>query len=80
MPSPQSVLVAAGAGRNSRSAGPRRVARKIWRALREWCGDAAYDRYLRSRAVKSSACAVLTPEQFYLDQLNRRYSRPNRCC
>lgn len=80
MQSPQSFLVATGTGRASRAARPRRMARNFWRALREWCGDAAYDRYLRSRAVKSNACAVLTPEQFYLDQLNRRYSRPNRCC
>ena len=43
---------------------------------------AAYERYLRSSAQQNSAphCGRLTAEQFYLDQLQRRYSRPNRCC
>jgi len=64
--------------------GPRNVMRLLrhaWRGLREWCGDAAYERYLRSAARKSEPpqCA-LTAEQFYVEQLNRRYSRPNRCC
>jgi len=26
----------------------KRFARIFWRGLREWCGDAAYERYLRS--------------------------------
>ena len=56
------------------------MARRVWRGLREWCGDAAYERYLRSAAVKSRRCEILTPEEFYVDQLNRRYARPNRCC
>lgn len=59
---------------------PRRLLRRFWRGLREWCGDAAYERYLRSPARKFSSCRRLTAEEFYLDQLNRRYSRPNRCC
>jgi uncharacterized short protein YbdD (DUF466 family) len=55
--------------------------RQFWRGLREWCGDAAYERYLRSAAAQNSgARGVLTKEQFYVDQLDRRYSRPNRCC
>lgn len=65
----------------SRSLGPRvrRRARKFWGALREWCGDAAYDRYLRSRVTRRDA-SCLSAEEFYLDELMRRYSRPNRCC
>jgi uncharacterized short protein YbdD (DUF466 family) len=58
----------------------RRWARRFWRGLREWCGDAAYERYLRSSATRAGACARLTAEEFYVEQLNRRYSRPNRCC
>jgi uncharacterized short protein YbdD (DUF466 family) len=58
----------------------RRAARKFWRAFREWCGDAAYDRYLSSPVIRRSASCPLTAEDFYLDQLNRRYSRPHRCC
>ena len=58
----------------------RRKARRLWRGLREWCGDAAYESYLRSRSIRPNASCALTAEEFYLDQLNRRYSRPNRCC
>jgi uncharacterized short protein YbdD (DUF466 family) len=59
----------------------RRALRHLWRGIRDWCGDSAYERYLRAGATKNAApCCVLTEEQFYVDQLNRRYSRPNRCC
>jgi uncharacterized short protein YbdD (DUF466 family) len=54
--------------------------RSAWRGLREWCGDAAYDRYLSSRATRSSAQPPLTAAEFYVERVNRRYSRPNRCC
>ena len=49
------------------------------RGLREWSGDAAYDRYLAC-AKRSSRQETLTPAEFYVEQLNRKYSRPNRCC
>jgi uncharacterized short protein YbdD (DUF466 family) len=58
----------------------RRCARRFWRGLREWCGDAAYERYLRSLAARECKQGTLTAEEFYVEQLNRRYSRPNRCC
>jgi uncharacterized short protein YbdD (DUF466 family) len=58
----------------------RRFARRFWRGLREWCGDAAYERYLRSLAARECKSSALTAEEFYVEQLNRRYSRPNRCC
>jgi hypothetical protein len=58
----------------------RRFARRFWRGVREWCGDAAYERYLRSPAVRRDGCERLTAQEFYVQQLNRRYSRPNRCC
>ena len=57
-----------------------RLLRRFWRGLREWCGDAAYESYLRSPARRSGSRSTLTPEEFYVEQLNRRYSRPNRCC
>jgi uncharacterized short protein YbdD (DUF466 family) len=57
-----------------------RLLRRFWRGLREWCGDAAYERYLRSPATRCNSCPTLTPTEFYVEQLNRRYSRPNRCC
>ena len=58
----------------------RRLARRFWRGLREWCGDAAYERYLRSAAALGEGRERLSAEEFYVQQLNRRYSRPNRCC
>jgi uncharacterized short protein YbdD (DUF466 family) len=54
--------------------------RKFWRGLREWCDDSAYERYVRFTASRSSEQRRLTEEEFYVEQLNRRYSRPNRCC
>ncbi len=47
-----------------------------WRLLREWSGDAAYERYL-ARPVQGPR---LSREAFYLDSLQRRYRGPSRCC
>jgi len=52
---------------------------KIWQGLREWCGDAAYEKYTQCAARKGSE-PQLTAEQFYVEQMDRKYSRPNRCC
>ena len=57
-----------------------RFLRRFWHGLREWCGDAAYESYLRSKDTPSGSGRPLTPAEFYVEQLNRRYSRPNRCC
>ena len=57
-----------------------RFFRRFWRGLREWCGDAAYESYLRSSGTRSCSRPVLSAEEFYVEQLNRRYSRPSRCC
>ena len=57
-----------------------RFLRRFWRGLREWCGDAAYESYLRSQGTQSGSGLTLTPAEFYVEQLNRRYSRPSRCC
>jgi uncharacterized short protein YbdD (DUF466 family) len=48
--------------------------------LREWCGDAAYERYLRASGRQATEQRTLSAEEFYVEQINRRYSRPNRCC
>lgn len=58
----------------------KRLLRHFWRGLREWCGDAAYESYLRSKAHQVGSRRTLSETEFYVDQLNRRYSRPNRCC
>ena len=57
-----------------------RLIRQVWRGLRDWCGDSAYERYTRASRKNDPANAVLSPKAFYVDQLNRRYSRPSRCC
>jgi uncharacterized short protein YbdD (DUF466 family) len=57
-----------------------RLVRQMWRGIREWCGDAAYESYLRSRRTRRAAGCPLTAKEFYVEQLERRYSRPNRCC
>jgi len=51
----------------------------LFRRVREWCGDAAYEKYCRA-AKRNKETVLITPEQFYLEQLKRRYSRPSRCC
>ena len=53
---------------------------KLWLGLREWCGDAAYERYLQCSTRRRDDGPVLTAAQFYVEQMNRKYSRPNRCC
>jgi hypothetical protein len=58
----------------------KRFLRGFWRGLREWCGDSAYESYLRSTATHGNCCCRLSAAEFYVEQLNRRYSRPNRCC
>ena len=58
----------------------KRFLRRFWRGLREWCGDAAYESYLRSQHTRGGSCRTLSQAEFYIEQLNRRYSRPNRCC
>ncbi|MBS1865038.1 MAG: hypothetical protein JSS69_03900 [Acidobacteria bacterium] len=55
-----------------------RAAKVSFRRLREWCGDAAYERY--ERAALRKKARLVTPEQFYVEQVDRKYSRPNRCC
>jgi uncharacterized short protein YbdD (DUF466 family) len=57
-----------------------RAACKLWLGLREWCGDAAYERYLKAHAKRSCQAAALSREDFYVEQLQKRYSRVSRCC
>lgn len=52
---------------------------RFWSRIREWCGDAAYERYLRASS-QAGGQVKLNAEEFYLEQVNRRYSEPNRCC
>jgi uncharacterized short protein YbdD (DUF466 family) len=51
----------------------------LFMGVREWCGDRAYERYLQAQRSRQSQPA-LSRVEFYVEQLNRKYSRPNRCC
>ena len=55
------------------------AASRVWRGIRDWCGDAAYERYLEAHA-KHSCETALSREDFYVEQLQKRYSRVSRCC
>jgi uncharacterized short protein YbdD (DUF466 family) len=59
-------------------------ARKIWWALRQIFGDAAYENYLqsiqRNAALGGNIATPLSRDEFYLDSLQRRYSKISRCC
>ena len=57
----------------------RRGLRRAWQGLREWSGDAAYEKYVQC-TLRMGGGKPLTPAEFYVEQLKRRYSRPNRCC
>jgi hypothetical protein len=55
----------------------RTALRTLWRSLRQWSGDAAYETYL----ARAGAGAPLDAKAFYLDSLRRRYrGQPDRCC
>lgn len=56
------------------------VLRLVWRGIREWCGDAAYERYAKSHAKHSRCEVLLSREEFYLQQLRKRYANVSRCC
>ncbi len=52
--------------------------RRIWEIAREVLGDRAYERYVER--ARASGELPLAPEEFYIAQLERRYTRPSRCC
>jgi len=53
--------------------------RRFWLGVRQWSGDSAYETYLACAQRRQSG-KILNPADFYVEQLNRKYSRPNRCC
>jgi uncharacterized short protein YbdD (DUF466 family) len=50
----------------------------IWGVARELVGDNAYTRY--RQYVVARGDRPMTPQEFYLSELQRKYSRPSRCC
>jgi uncharacterized short protein YbdD (DUF466 family) len=53
---------------------------QLWLGIREWCGDSAYERYVQAQRRNPEKSSLLSPAEFYVERVNRRYSRPNRCC
>ncbi len=56
----------------------RAALRSFWTGLRQWCGDSAYETYLAY--IGKRGATPLSAREFYVEQLNRKYSRPSRCC
>ena len=54
------------------------VLKTVWQFLTEAVGDNDYRRY-RARLLARGE-TPLTPDEFYLSNLERKYSQPNRCC
>jgi len=51
---------------------------QIWEIAREMFGDNAYERYVDH--LRAQGIEPLTAKEFYVSQLQRKYSRPCRCC
>jgi len=67
--------------------GWQRLGAGAWSWLRQVSGDAAYENYIRcarrqalSGAAERSSPVLLSPAEFYVDALRRRYSSISRCC
>ena len=52
--------------------------RMLWEYLREVAGENDYLRYRNNTLARGEE--PLSPQEFYLRQLQRRYSRVNHCC
>ncbi len=57
---------------------------KVWQqvvqATKELAGDGGYTRYCRHLRAKHPGAPVPGAKEFYLDRLEEKYARPNRCC
>jgi uncharacterized short protein YbdD (DUF466 family) len=52
--------------------------RMLWKYLREVVGENDYWRYRNHTVARGEE--PLSPQEFYLQQLQRRYSRTSHCC
>lgn len=59
-------------------ASARKLIQRIWEIAREVLGDKAYERY--AERLRARGEPPLAPEEFYISQLERKYTRPSRCC
>lgn len=55
-----------------------KLVRAVWRYLREVSGENDYARYCRG--IRQQGTRPMTPQQFYVSELQRKYSRISRCC
>ena len=49
-----------------------------WNYVRAVMGDQAYERYLE--VARRGGAKPLSAEEFYVESLERRYSKVSRCC
>lgn len=56
----------------------RKLIQQIWEIVREVLGDKAYERYAACLCARGEQ--PLAPGDFYIAQLERKYTRPSRCC
>lgn len=52
---------------------------RVWSGLCELAEDNAYERYLQ-RQKQTGSRDILSRQEFYRQRLERKYSRPHRCC
>lgn len=50
----------------------------VWNYVRAVMGDQAYERYLE--VAKRTGARPLSPRDFYLESVERKYSTVSRCC
>jgi uncharacterized short protein YbdD (DUF466 family) len=56
----------------------RALPRAMWNYVRAVMGDQAYERYLE--VAKRTGAPPLSPREFYVESVERRYSTVSRCC
>ncbi|MGD0227500.1 MAG: CstA-like transporter-associated (seleno)protein [Terriglobia bacterium] len=59
-------------------AGWKKVLLRIWEYLQEASGERDYDHYLAW--AKRAGLTPISRDDFFLSQIEARYTRPNRCC
>ena len=56
----------------------RQVLLQVWEVVRGVLGDNAYEIYVES--LRRRGDQPLESGEFYIEQLQRKYTRPSRCC
>lgn len=51
-----------------------------WQGLRQVTGDDAFERYLERHMKLHPEVPPLSREEFYVSELDRKWSGVNRCC